>query len=637
MKKIYKILVSLFVLVGAISCNTDEDIDYVVIQPEQNFTINAPLGGSTMVLDDTNVNNTALTLIWDDTVNGSEVTYNVEFAVSGTEFASPVIAGSTTNDEGKLTWSVAELNTLLLNELRVPHNVATPIEVRIIASNDKMSNVISLIITPHVVGVANLYVNSSSTSWDPIQAIAMTMTDFNIFNTTIELVDGEEFNFIESNTNDDIVWQLVETGSNDLTKFGGSNISGLGAGKFDITVDLIANTVSFEQIFTPDALYLVGSLTGWDPATSLPFDKNGDIFTITIDIPDGAEFKFLPQNTGWDGDWGEDPNNAGSIIQDGEQNLSGYAAGKYKITVDFNTLTFNLEAVISPDELFLVGSLTGWDPGTSWPFTLTSENIFTIVADLPDGAEFKFLPQNTGWDSDFGEDPANPGNIISEGEQNISGYAAGKYIITVDFNTQTYSLASADNLYLVGSLTGWEPATSIQMGEASLGTFSSIIDLPDGAEFKFLPQNTGWDGDWGEDSTNPGSLISEGEQNLTGYAAGKYVVAVDFNTLSFSVTAVSDVPATLYLVGAFNGWSNDAGNPQFTETSTGVFEITQTLTAGDEFKFVPVAGDWGNDWGESTLYSGVLQQDNEQNLSVGASGDYTIIVDFNNGTYSASL
>ena len=637
MKNIYKIFASLFLIVGAYSCDNADDIVYEVTQAEENFTINAPAGGSTIVLDDTNVNNTALTLVWDDTANGSDVTYNVEFAIRDTEFAAPIIGGTTESGIVNLSWTVAELNGILLNQLRVPHSESALIETRVVASNNSISNTITLVLTPHVVEVTELYVNSSATGWDPTQAIAMTMTDVNIFNTVIELVDGEEFNFIESNTNDDVVWQLVEAGLNDLTKFGGSNISGLGAGKFDITVDLIANTVSYEQILTPDELFLVGSLTGWDPATSLPFDKNGDIFTITIDLPDGAEFKFLPQNTGWDGDWGEDPNNPGSIIQDGEQNVSGYAAGKYKITVDFSTLTFNLEAVVAPDELFLVGSLTGWDPATSWPFALTSENVFTIVADLPDGAEFKFLPQNTGWENDFGEDPSNAGSIISEGEQNVGGYAAGKYIITVDFNTQTYSLASADNLYLVGSLTGWDPATSIQMGEASLGIFSTIIDLPDGAEFKFLPQNTGWDGDWGEDPSNTGRVISDGEQNLAGYAAGKYVIAVDFNTLSFTVSAVTDIPATLYLVGGFNGWSNDAGNPQFTETSTGVFEITQTLTAGDEFKFVPVAGDWGNDWGESTVSSGVLEQNTEQNVSVDASGDYTIIVDFNNGTVSASL
>lgn len=634
MKKLYKVLLSLIVIAGVYSCSDDEDIDFVVQSPEPTFSIETPLGGSTLVLNDANPSNNALTLVWEDTRN-SGVTYTVEFAMPGTEFASATNAG--TSDTNNISWTVGELNTLFLDVMRLPHSQESPIEVRVSTSNGEVSNVITLIVTPHVERVDELFLNGSFTSWDPSMALSMTMSDFNIFTITHEFADGDEFNFIESSTSDDPKWQLTEAGSTTLTKYGGVDAAGL-VGKYEVIVDLIANTITFNQILTPDELYLVGSFNGWDIGAAVPFDKNGDVFTVTVDLVSGDQFKFVQSNSSWDGDWGEDPNNLGSIIQDGEQNVNNITAdGKYQITVDFSTLTYSIEAVVAPDELYLVGSLTGWDPATSWPFALTSENVFTIVADLPDGAEFKFLPQNTGWDGDFGDDPANPGSIISEGEQNVSGYAGGKYLITVDFNTQTYNLASVDNLYLVGSLTGWDPATSIPMGEASLGVFSTVIDLPDGAEFKFLPQNTGWDGDWGEDPNNAGRVISDGEQNVAGYAAGTYVIAVDFNTLSFTVSAVSEVPTTLYLVGSFNGWSNDAGNPQFTETSSGVFEITQTLTAGDEFKFVPVAGDWANDWGESPDSSGVLEQNSEQNASVDASGDYTIVVDFNNGTISATL
>ena len=112
------------------------------------------------------------------------------------------------------------------------------------------------------------------------------------------------------------------------------------------------------------------------------------------------------------------------------------------------------------------------------------------------------------------------------------------------------------------------------------------------------------------------------------------MIAVDFNTLSYTVSSVTEIPGNLYLVGAFNGWSNDANNPQFTEVSSGVFEITQALSAGDEFKFVPVAGDWGNDWGESQVSAKVLEQNSEKNVSVTEAGTYTITVDFNLGTIS---
>ncbi|MFA5300985.1 MAG: SusF/SusE family outer membrane protein, partial [Lutibacter sp.] len=74
--------------------------------------------------------------------------------------------------------------------------------------------------------------------------------------------------------------------------------------------------------------------------------------------------------------------------------------------------------------------------------------------------------------------------------------------------------------------------------------------------------------------------------------------------------------------------------PQFTQTSAGVFEITQTLSANDEFKFVPVAGSWGDDFGESKVSKRVLEQNDENNLKVTAGGSYKITVDFNNGNIS---
>ena len=395
-------------------------------------------------------------------------------------------------------------------------------------------------------------------------------------------------------------------------------------------------------IFTPYTVeytefYLVGSLTNWEPAESLPMTKTDfNKFEITVNLADEDEFKFLPTNTGWDGDFGEDPDNEGMLIQEGEQNLKGYTAGKYKVSVDLNAFTFVVEEVIAPESLFLVGSLTGWDPSTSLPFSKPYENVFTIVAALPDGAEFKFLPTNTSWDGDWGEDPNNLGMIIQEGEQNIKGYSAGNYLITVDFNTLTFKLDNVDNLYLVGSLTGWDPPTSVQMGEANIGTFATVIDLPDGAEFKFLPTNTGWDGDWGQDPNNSGMIIQEGEQNLSGYEAGKYIISVDFNYLAYHVSPISAIPSTLYLVGGFNGWSNNDENPQFTQVSEGIFEITQTLSAGDEFKFVPVAGFWDNDFGENKASKGVLEQNDEQNLIVSTEGIYKITVNFNAGTISVN-
>lgn len=536
MKFIYKIVLLSLVIIGFNSCDANENFE--ILPPQEGITITNPVNGSTVVLDDTNTANPGLTISWSaPALVGTAATYDVEVALTGTDFAAPVLIGTT--EANVLTLTVVELNTLAIDMLEIEGDDTQSIDIRI-SSGAVISDKVSVILTPY--------------------------------------------------------------------------------------------KVEFTELF------LVGSLTNWTPAEALPMTRLGfNEFEITVDLPAGAEFKFLPQNTGWDGDFGKDPNNEGLLIQEGEQNLGGYAAGKYKIKVNLNTFTYTVTQVIAPNNLFLVGSLTGWDPGTSLPFFKSAENVFTIVVNLPAGAEFKFLPQNTGWDGDWGASKTETGKIVQDGEDNVKGYDAGKYLVTVDYNTLTFKVTPVGSLNVVGSINGWNNATALPMAEASLGIYTIVLDLPAGAEFKFLPTLGSWDGDWGADAANAGRLIQDGEANLSGYEAGKYVVAVNFNTLSYTVSKITGVPANLYLVGGFNGWSNTAGNPQFTQTSAGVFEITQTLSANDEFKFVPVAASWSNDFGESKVSSRVLEQNDENNLKVTAAGSYKIIVNFNKGNISVVL
>ncbi len=532
MKYLYKIVLLSLVIIGLNSCDANENFE--ILPPQDGISLNSPIDGSSIALIDTNEENPGLTVSWNSTnLKGTDALYNVEVALTGTDFAVPTVIGTTNEMNLKLT--VEELNTLALDVLKIDAESEASIEIRV-SSGEFTSKKVSVLLVPYKVEYTELYLVGNLTNWKPEEALAMTRLGFNEFK-------------------------------------------------------------------------------------------------ITVNLEDGAEFKFIPQNTGWDGDFGEDPNNPGKIVEEGEKNIAGYPKGKYDITVNLNNFTFTLKEIKAPANLFLVGSVNGWTPANGYKFFVSGENTFSIVVDLPDGAEFKFLPTNTSWDGDWGADKNKAGSIIQDDEANVKGYT-GKYLISINYNDLTYKLTPVGSLFMVGSINGWNNGAALPMGEASLGVFSNVIDLADGAEFKFLPNNGSWDGDWGASKTATGRIVQDDEENLKGYAADRYVVAVNYNTMSYHASKIKATPANLYLVGGFNGWSNTAGNPKFTQTSAGTFEITQALNADDEFKFVPVAGSWGDDLGESKVASKVLEQNDENNLKVTATGNYKITVNFNKGTIS---
>ncbi|WP_339893503.1 SusF/SusE family outer membrane protein [uncultured Algibacter sp.] len=384
------------------------------------------------------------------------------------------------------------------------------------------------------------------------------------------------------------------------------------------------------DVFVINELYLVGSHNGWDNATANAFTSNGNGgFELQLDLSADDEFKFLPTLGSWDGDWGEDPDNPGKIVQDGEQNIKVANTGTYVITVDFPTLSVTVKEFTAPDDLFMVGSINGWNNATAIPFYNDGNGVFSLTYDFSANDEFKFLPTLGAWDGDWGEDPANAGGLIQDGEQNIKITTAGKYVVIVDFNNLTVNASAINNLYSVGSHNGWNNGDATQQFYSSgNGVFTRVQTFDAGAEFKLIPTSGSWDGDWAENPESAGKLVQDGESNIPVTNAGTYMINIDFNTLSFTLT---EIPDNLFLVGSPNGWDN-ATAPAFTKLSEGVFEISQTLLSSDIFKFLPTLGSWDNDWGENPAYPGMLVRDGENNVNSPGDGTFNITVDFTKGT-----
>jgi starch-binding outer membrane protein SusE/F len=73
--------------------------------------------------------------------------------------------------------------------------------------------------------------------------------------------------------------------------------------------------------------------------------------------------------------------------------------------------------------------------------------------------------------------------------------------------------------------------------------------------------------------------------------------------VAVTITTFSPIPPNLYIVGDATpgGWNNPIPIPgqQFTQNSSGIFQLTLPLTADKSFLFLPVNGDRGHKYGST--------------------------------------
>jgi len=126
------------------------------------------------------------------------------------------------------------------------------------------------------------------------------------------------------------------------------------------------------------------------------------------------------------------------------------------------------------------------------------------------------------------------------------------------------------------------------------------------------------------------------------------------SAITLSVTPYLDVlypvPANLYITGAATpaGWQCGCGEPEllsqkFTKVSSSQFKLTVHLNGGQSYLFIPVYGSWAHKYaGPSPNNSNNPFGDNftpdtgGDFAAPGASGDYTITVDFKTGKFTVT-
>ncbi|MFD1096451.1 SusE domain-containing protein [Salegentibacter chungangensis] len=205
-------------------------------------------------------------------------------------------------------------------------------------------------------------------------------------------------------------------------------------------------------------IYVVGNFqaaggygSDWTPADGAPLAAEGAGETeyagfvyINADAP---EFKFLPTNEGWDGDYGDtgEKNGAfnGTIEQEDEVNAGtpDGTGGYYLVEVDTDALTYDL----TETNWGVIGNATptGWDADTDMTYDAESKT-WSVTLDLtaqeaPDnGIKFR---ANDAWDLNLGDTGAD--GTMEFGGENIGVPESGNYTITLDLSNPrqyTYTL-----------------------------------------------------------------------------------------------------------------------------------------------------------------------------------------------------
>ena len=320
MKKILKLSTLALLLIAGVSCEND---DQKMASPSGGPELLTPLDGSSYVLDPAAGTNEVTTLVWNhaDYSVQTEVNYDVEVALAGTDFATTVAGGSTTNRF--VVWSHEALNTVALEAGLTPYT-AGDLEVRIkssLGSNAEMvaySNIITITITPYTTDLPKIAVPGNHQGWSPPTAPLMASSGFGQTNFEGYISLDGEFNFLRPKADGTFDWDGDSADWGDDGTFSGVLLN---TGETNCTATagyywVKANTATLTYSITPITTWgIIGSATpgGWDSSTPMTYNPTTKKWSIVVTLVDG-EYKFRSNNI-----W-----NAGSV----QYNLGGFQADK---------------------------------------------------------------------------------------------------------------------------------------------------------------------------------------------------------------------------------------------------------------------------------------------------------------------
>jgi hypothetical protein len=191
-------------------------------------------------------------------------------------------------------------------------------------------------------------------------------------------------------------------------------------------------------------------------------------------------------------------------------------------------ITMSVTPYTAKDFIYLVGAFNGWNAGAAVPMNRNLSGLkYELYVNFTAGnTQFKILPTQGTWNGDIGDDPANPGKLIANGEQNMWVWPEGFYRVNVDLSAMTWSTL-ATTWGVIGGFNGWSgdvPMTYDAGYNGGKGAFLATFDITNApTDFKFRA-NGGWSLNFGDNGAD-GSL-DEGGSNIAVSTNGNYTIAL---------------------------------------------------------------------------------------------------------------
>lgn len=304
-----------------------------------------------------------------------------------------------------------------------------------------------------------LYIIGNVNSWTTSTALPMTK-DGNVFTLSgleMPAADNDTYSFFSFLTEQAADWEAVKANPRYGAESDGTVVADNAsatlvkyepgveapafkaeAGKYDVTVDFDAMTVSLvlipapEPVAVPEHLYLYGEYNDNNCATMVELTKNGNVFTgSSVDMTQGYQgqsaFMFasaLGENKFDTSAIEEHPvyvpavneteivlGTPAAMIEYNGRTANEWlvATGTYDITVDFDAMTVTFTEpgdtpepptpptpeTDMPEALYIIGNCNGWNTATALPMTKNEETKTFTIDDLEmpaaDGAELSYF------------------------------------------------------------------------------------------------------------------------------------------------------------------------------------------------------------------------------------------------------